>query len=192
MKKILSILFLLASINCISQSAYLPLTQKSATLELIRPANTSAYTALDVVGNDTAGLVSPAILSFTSVATSKNSNSPVPAIGYITQAVIFTDQSACTAQFRLHLFTSTLTAIVDNAPYTALYTSASKKIGQINFAACATEGAGSTSASSTAYLSMPFRLPSASTTIYGILEAIDGFTPASGQKFFIKLMFDSN
>lgn len=193
MKKLLGLsLFLILSVIANGQNSYVPTAPKSATIELTRMANTSAYAALDAISNDTAGLVSPIILSFTSVASPKNSNSPLPALGYITKALIATNQSACVARFRLHLFTGTLTAIVDNAPFTALYTSLSKKIGYIDFSACSTDGSGSTMATSITYTSIPFRLPASSTTVYAFLETLDVFTPASGQKFFIQLIFDSN
>jgi len=149
-----------------------------------RPADTTAYAARDVVSTG-AG----ALLTFANVvATAAGS-------GTIVKARLMTDQSANTAQYRLHLFHTAPTAIADNAPYTMLYSNAGNRVGMIDFTACATEGTGSTAAASMRPSSdgnslppnLAFKCAAASTTLYGILETLTAFTPASAQNFFVEL-----
>lgn len=152
-----------------------------------RPADTTAYAALDVVSNSTS---SPIILSWAAI------NRVSGASGYFVKARIVTDQVACVARFKLHLFSATLTPLNDNAPYTLLYANNAIKIGALTFPAMATEGSGSTGAAAQLspgdYGGLPMAATPAAQTIYGMLETLDAFTPASGQGFFIELTMDSN
>ncbi len=184
MKKILltlSFLFALAGIG-ISQIS-LRADNLTSTVEITRPANTTSYTALDAIASSS---TAPTNLIFTSITRSGGLS------GYITSAIIVTDQNSCTSRFRLHVFTSTVTAINDNAAYTYSYANNSIRVGTITFDACSTEGSGSTAAYSVnTTIRLPFKIPSGS-SLYGLLETVDSFTPASGQKFFIQLNIDSN
>ena len=152
--------------------------------EFTRPENTTAYDALDTVCNSTG---SPAVLTFANVARAAAGS------GYITSGRIMTSQTTCTARFRLHLFNVTPTPIADNAPYTMLYANRASRIGVLDFGACRTEGAGSTAANQQNIIDrMPFVCAAASTTLYGILETLDAFTPASAQTFFVGLGVEQN
>jgi len=188
MKRILSILILFASFGINAQTAQLPTTPKTVTIELSRPTNTAAYAALDAISNSVSGstLTTPVCLTLTPVSTASQS------VGYITKALLATDQVTCTARFRLHLFTATVTPLGDNDAYTSLYANNSIALGYIDFAAASTEGAGSTKAVSlNSTIKFPFRI-TVGKAIYGLLETLDVFTPTSGQKFFIQLTVDSN
>lgn len=155
----------------------------TSTTEITRPSDATAYTALDAIASSS---TAPANIQFASV-TRVSAGS-----GYITGAVLRTDQSTNTARFKLHLFTGTVTAINDNAQYTSLYANNSIWVGTISFDACATEGSGGSSAVSlNNNIRIPFVLTSG-TSVYGLLETLDAFTPASGQKIFIRLTIDSN
>lgn len=152
--------------------------------EFTRPADTTAYAALDTVCNSTG---SPAALIFTGVARVAAGS------GYITRGRIMTSQTTCTARFRLHLFTVTPTPIADNSPYTLLYANRANRIGVLDFHGLRTEGAGSTAANQQNVTDrLPFVCAAASTTIYGILETLDAFTPANAQTFFIGLGVEQN
>lgn len=152
---------------------------KTATAEYTRPANTDAYTALDAISDST---TAPTDLEFTLT------NAPGGS-GKILKAKILTDQSTNTSDFRLHLFSAAPTPINDNAAYTLLYASAASYIGAVTFAAAATEGTGSTAAGSTSTgLNIPFTCAAGSKKVYGLLESVDGFTPASAQKFHLELV----
>lgn len=152
--------------------------------EVTRPANTTAYTALDAISDSTSA---PTALSFALAGRGSGQ------YGMIVKALLLTDQKTCTARLRLHLFQTAPTAINDNSPYLTLYANAAIWVGQIDFPALATEDPSNSTCAVAQQLSQP--LPylcaangaAADTTLYGLLEAIDAFTPASGQKFYVKL-----
>lgn len=108
--------------------------------------------------------------------------------GVIVKAQLATDQKTNTARWRLHLFNAAPTYIADNAPYLTLYAGIGSRVGTIDFDACATEDP----TNSTMAISqktgniLPF-VCAADATLYGILELLDGFTPASAQKITVKL-----
>jgi hypothetical protein len=149
-----------------------------------RPADTSAYAALDAVSNSTSA---PAVLTFTNLARIAQGS------GYITKARLVTDQVGNTARFRLHLYHTAPTAINDNAALTLLWNARDKRIGHIDFDPLATEGSGSDAASAlNAILRLPFNCAASDRNLYGLLQTKDIFTPASGQNFFIELAADLN
>lgn len=154
----------------------------TSSVEITRPADATAYAAFDAVASSS---TAPTILTFSNINPSSFQNC------YITKAKLFTDQSANTARFRLGIYISSVTAVNDNAQQTLLYANNGIKIGSIDFDACSTEGTGSTGAAS---LNTTIRLPFliSGTTIYALLETLDAFTPASGQKFWIELTTDCN
>lgn len=156
----------------------------TAAVTLTRPSDTTAYAALDAVSNST---TAPSVLTFASLPRVAGGS------GYITKARLMTDQSTNTARFRLHLFHTTPTAINDNAAHTLLWANRANRIGFIDFVACATEGSGSTAASSlVADARVGFVTAAGSSSIYGLLETLDAFTPASGQNIYIELTADQN
>jgi hypothetical protein len=113
--------------------------------------------------------------------------------GYIVSAQICTDQAACIAPFRLYLYTTAVTPINDNAPFTLLYTNRSPiRVGYIDFSAVSQEGTGSTSAFAEWTGQKLYVCNAASTSLYYQLVAKAGFTPASGQGFTITLGVDKN
>jgi hypothetical protein len=151
----------------------------SATAAFTRPADTNAYAANDAVANSTSA---PAVLTFANLVRVGGQG------GYITKARIWTDQSTCAARFRLHLWNVTQTPINDNAAFTLLWANRAAYVGSITFAAAATEGSGSDAAAAAdATLRLPFV---ATGSLVGLLETLDIFTPASGQRFFIELTAD--
>lgn len=145
-----------------------------------RPADTTAYAANDVVGDAT-------VWTFATLARISAGS------GYVVKARLITDNNAVTARFRLHLFASSVVAIADNSPYTALWAQRADRLGYIDFAAMNTEGTGSTSASSlNATVRLPYVCGANLRTIYGILETLDAFTPTSAQNFFIELTSEND
>jgi len=154
-----------------------------AMSELTRPANATAYAANDAVSNST---TAPVAFTFTDLARLNGG------AGYITKARLMTNQSGNTARFRLHLFTISPTAINDNEPYTLLYANFASRIGTVEFPACSTSGSGSTAAKAESPdIRILYKCESDSRTVYGLLEVLDAFTPASEQKFQIKLSADN-
>lgn len=151
---------------------------------ITRPSDTTAYAAKDAVSDSTSA---PTVLTFANLAR-VNAGS-----GYIVKGRLMTNQSTNTARFRLHLFHTAPTAINDNSPYTLLWANRANRLGYVDFAACQTEGSGSDAASAlNDTVRLPFVCASGSRAVYGLLEAIDAFTPASGQLFFVELTTDNN
>ena len=155
----------------------------SASATLTRPSDTTAYAAKDVVTDSTS---SPTVLEFSDIA------NVVGGSGYIVKAILLTNQSTNTSRFRLHLYHTAPTAINDNSPFTLLWANRVNRIGYLDFVACSTEGTGSDMAQSQSdTVRLPF-ITSATKHLYGLLESLDAFTPASAQLFYIVLNADVN
>lgn len=149
-----------------------------------RPADTTAYAAKDAVSDSTSA---PTVLTFSNIAR-VNAGS-----GYITKARLMTNQSTNTTRFRLHLYHTTPTAINDNAAWTLLWANRANRIGYIDFDSLQTEGSGSDAANAlNSTVRLAFKCASASRAIYGLLETLGVFTPASGQVFFLELSSENN
>lgn len=157
------------------------------SVEFTRPSDTTAYAAKDVVCNSTSA---PAVINFDNVARANNGT------GLIVRARLMTDKKDVTARFRVHLYHTAPTAINDNSPYLLLYADVSKRIGVIDFPAMSSEDATNSTASSTMRPSSDgvygtpnlwFQTAAADRDVYAILETLDAFTPASGQKFTVEL-----
>jgi hypothetical protein len=156
---------------------------------LTRPADTTAYSALDTVSDSTSA---PTVMEFTGMARANGGT------GTIVKARLVTDQSTNAARFRVHLFHTSPTAINDNSPFTFLAADRNKRVGTIDFPAMATEGTGSDGASAMrpsadgAYAppNLWYKCAAEDTKLYGILETLDAFTPASGQLFWVELGAD--
>lgn len=156
--------------------------QSCVSVTLTRPSDTTAYTALDVMTDSTSA---PTALTFTNLARISGGS------GYITKARLMTNQSTNTARFRLQLWDTAPTAINDNSPFTLLWANRATRLGSIDFPAMATEGTGSDAATALVNDLRLQYLTNASRNIYGELEAIDGFTPASGQLTYVQLCADN-
>lgn len=151
-----------------------------SAVEIIRPANTTAYATKDAISDSA---TSPTILTFINCARSSGGS------GYITKARMMTDQAANTSAFRLHLYDATLSGVNDNAAQTVLYTNRASYQGYIDFPYAATDGSDTATSQAT---QPPFPFVASGTSLFGMLETINGFTPASGQKFYIQLGIDQN
>jgi len=146
--------------------------------EFIRPSDTTAYAVNDVVGPAVTGLLNLGNLARVAGGSF-----------YIVKARLMTNQSANTAQYRLHLYAdSTPTAIADNAQFALLWANRSVRVGYIDFDGMTTEGTGSDSALS---INKDIRLHVKSSSLlrnlYGVLVTKTIFTPVSGQAYFIDL-----
>jgi len=156
----------------------------TASASFTRPANTTAYTAKDAVANSAS---SPAVLTFSDMAGEEGG------AGYLVKARLMTNQSANAARFRLHLFHTAPTPVNDNDQQTLLWANRANRVGHVDFDACQTEGTGSDAANtSNTTLRLAFVCAAASKVLYGLLEALDAFTPASEQQFFVELSAEQN
>jgi hypothetical protein len=153
-----------------------------------RPAeNATPYSVNDIVSSG-AGATVPITLS--NIARVNGGT------GYITKARLGTNQSTCTAQFRVWLYTvNNPTLAVDNAPHTLLWTNRASRLGYVDVPALATEGTGSDSAFGMWQIDNgPFAFVTASNdkNLYAVLETKSAFTPASGQAFYLEVFSDVN
>ncbi len=165
----------------------------SVQVTLTRPADTTAYAALDAISDSTSAPT--VVFTFTNLIRLPGGS------GYITKARLRSNNKLNTGlQFKLHLFSSAPTAINDNSPYLLLDANAAISLGTINFPATWTEDTtNSTGVASVGVIGdgssnipLPIVAGSASRIIYGLLETLTAFTPISGQTFFIELTLDSN
>lgn len=144
-----------------------------------RPSDTTAYTAKDAISNSTS---SPAVLTFAGMGRVNAGT------GYVVKGRLLTSQTTNTARYRLHLYKTSPTALNDNAACTApLYADDAKWVGAIDFPAAQTEGSGGTAAWSIWNDRLHFKCDTSDTNLYGILEALDAFTPANAQTYTITL-----
>lgn len=151
--------------------------------ELTRPANTTAYTAGDVVSNSASATT---LLSFPNFAR-VNAGS-----GYIVGARLVTDKKSITPRFRVHLYNAgNPTVAADNAAFDSRYADAAKRIGWFDLPAMTT-GTDTTNSTESASQDMTLRIPfiaaAGTRDIYAVLEILDAFTPSSGQKFLLTLI----
>jgi hypothetical protein len=157
-------------------------TTTTIAASFTRPADTTAYAALDVVG--------PAVtanVTFTAVAREAGGS------GYIVGLRLWTNQSTNVAQFKVHFYHTAPTAIADNAAFTLLWANRDKRIGSVTLPTAATEGTGSDAASASDFtLRIPYKAAAASQDIYAIVETLTIFTPASAQVFYIELAVETN
>ncbi len=142
-----------------------------------RPADTNAYIAKDVY-NTAAG----AGFVFNSLGAGARG------AGVIVKARLATDQKTNVASYRLHLWNAPVTFIADNSPFLFLYVNETSYQGSIDFDAMQTED--STNSTAAYSLKVGNLLPfvcAASATLYGELEILDAFTPASAQSMTVTL-----
>ncbi len=147
--------------------------------EMTRPADTNAYTAGDVVSNSTSAT------TLIPVAIGRKNGGT----GFIVKASLVTNQSTCLYRFRVWLYrVSNPTVAADNAPLALLYANRSNRIGYIDLPAMTTQMSGSDSAAAmNDTIRHAFDCAADDSNIYCVLQALDGFTPASGQKFWLEL-----
>lgn len=153
--------------------------------EIIRPNNTTPYTAGDVVSASAGGITWLRMTNLSRVANGS---------GYITGVRISTDKKSITPRFRIHMYNAeTATVAVDNLPYEKLYVDEPNYLGYVDLPAMSTPADATNSTLSTAQ-DLGVRIPFTGVTSYLScqLEALDGFTPAASEKFTVVMMADQN
>lgn len=153
--------------------------------EIIRPNNTTPYTAGDVVSADAGAITWLRMTSLPRVANGS---------GYITGVRISTDKKSITPRFRLHMYNAeTATIAFDNLPYKKLYVDEPNYLGYVDLPAMSTPTDSTNSTLSTAQ-DLTIRLPFDNVASYLScqLEALDGFTPAAFEKFSVFMLVDQN
>lgn len=141
-------------------------------IDRTRPANTTPYTALDVIG-DTGG---SAIITFAAMGAAGDNM-------LLTSAAVRYDVAALPANMaalRLHLYTAAPTAIVDNAAWDLVSGDRANYVGFIDITTL--NDFGSTLYTQVTQINKHVKL--AGTALYGLLQTIIGFTPAANSEGF--------
>ena len=147
------------------------------TATITRPSNTTAYTAGDVVG-DTGG---SAIISLTAAG---------PTAGFViiqSVSLVFSDSSVPSGMgaFRVHLFSTSPTAIADNAPFDLTSGDRATYMGYVDFPA--PQDLGSSIYTQTDYPGRLIKLAAASTTLFVEIETRGAYTPVSASTVSIRM-----
>jgi len=147
------------------------------SVTITRPSNATAYTAGDVVG-DTGG---SAILTLSNMGTNS---------GYVliqSAALIFSDSAVPSGMgsFRVHLYSSSPTAIADNAAYDLVSADRSAYMGYFDFPAPVDFG--STLYTQTDYIGRMIKMATSSTTLYAEIETKGAYTPVSASTVELRI-----
>lgn len=155
--------------------------------EMTRVADTAAYAANDTVSTSTSATT---LMTFTNVLRVNQGTA------YITGVRIATDKKSITPRLRLHLSTTSgITVAADNALTKGVYADESVRLGYIDLPALSTPIDTTNSDFSRAFdmtIRHPIQAAAATRTVYGYLETLDAFTPASGQKITVTIFSDNN
>lgn len=141
-----------------------------------RPANTTAYTAGDIIGS-----AASAVHEFTQVGSAGGDV-------VIFAAELMIDLSAVPSgmtSFKLHIYSNTPTAASDNAAFDLSAADRSLYMGYIDFST--PEDLGSTLFTQTRFVYMQGQLPSNGTSLFGELQTVGAYTPTSGEGYRIRL-----
>lgn len=157
---------------------------KRCQAEFSRSANTTAYSADQVVSNGS-------LITFTF----KNADGLAPVgsgLGisgsYMIKSAKLTSNSSGTtnASFDLYLYSSGITAVTtDNFPFNQQYSTKHVRIGKTSFTL--TNPSANSNSKEDVNVDLNFLFKASATTIYGILVAGAAYTPASGESFYVEL-----
>lgn len=154
-----------------------------AAVTITRPDNTTGYTAGDVIGiadSGTPANAGSAIHALSSVG---------PAGGYIlVQSVrlMIGNATPPASAFRLHLYTASPTAILDNAAFDLVSGEVGSYAGYIDLPA--PQDFGSIAVSQADYPGTLIKLAAGSTSLFAELEARSAYTPASGTLYDLRVL----
>lgn len=147
----------------------------SSSATKTRPSDTNAYAALDVIAESTSA---GTVWTFANLG---------PATGQIliTKAMLEVDLAAVITgmDYRLHLYSAAPTAINDNAAYDLPSGDRAKYLGSIDFSTPVDLGSTLISLNTAIRVS----LTTVTSSVYGILQAITGYTPSSADVIKITL-----
>jgi hypothetical protein len=156
-----------------------------AAVTITRPSNTTAYTAGDVIGvadSGTPANAGSAIITLPSIG---------PSGGYVLVQSVrlmigLTSVTSGMAGFRLHLYTASPTAILDNAAFDLVSGEVANYAGFIDLPT--PQDLGSTLVTQADYCGTMVKLASASTSLFAELETRGAYTPASGTLYDLRVL----
>lgn len=149
-----------------------------------RPADTTPYTANDVVANSTSAATPLELTGATRLAAGS---------GYITKVKLLkSTASATNAVFRIWFYLASPTSNGnDNASFSLLWANRASQIGYVDISLTTEGGSSTTAGNFVSSISIPFKL-AAGTSIYAVLEAKAAYTPGSEEQFYIEAMIEQN
>ena len=156
-----------------------------AAVTITRPSNTTTYNAGDVIGIADAGTpanAGSAIITLPSIG---------PSGGYVVVQsvrlfIASTSVPSGMGGFRLHLYTASPTAILDNAPFDLVSGEVANYAGYVDLPT--PQDFGSTLFAQADYPGTLIKLATASTSLFCELETRGGFTPASGTAYNLRVL----
>ena len=148
-----------------------------STATITRPANTTAYTAGDVVG-DTGG---SAIVTLASAG---------PSGGFVllqSASLVFSDSTVPSGMgsFRIHLYSASPTAIADNAAFDLVSGERDAYMGFIDLPT--PQDFGSTVYTQTDYIGRLVKLAAASSSVFAEIETRGAYTPVSASTVSLRI-----
>lgn len=154
---------------------------RTLSITFDRPANTTAYTAGDVVGPATTTDALFELLGIGERATLGTSALLISAQLLINAASVPSGMST----FRAHFYSGKPSARVDNAAFTLTWTDAPLYLGYVDFPTPAVVG--SVLQSSLDGINKLLPIPAGSSALWMALETRGAYTPASGTSFRLDL-----
>ena len=156
-----------------------------AAVTLTRPSNTTGYTAGDVIGiadSGTPANAGSAIITLSNIG---------PSGGFVLiQSVRLmignTTVPAGVGAFRLHLYTASPTAILDNAAFDLVSGEVSSYAGYVDLPA--PQDLGSIIMTQADYPGTLIKLAAGSTSLFAELETRGAYTPASGTLYDLRVL----
>ena len=156
-----------------------------AAVTITRPSNTTTYNAGDVIGvadSGTPANAGSAIITLPSIG---------PSGGYVLVQSVrlmigLTSVTSGMAGFRLHLYTASPTAILDNAVFDLVSGEVANYAGFIDLPT--PQDLGSTLVTQVDYPGTLVKLASASTSLFAELETRGGYQPASGTLYDLRVL----
>jgi hypothetical protein len=160
-------------------------TAYRAAVTITRPSNTTAYAAGDVIGvadSGTPANAGSAIITLPSIG---------PSGGYVmlhSIRLLIGNTSLPTgmAGFRLHLYTASPTAILDNAPFDLVSGEVATYAGFVDLPT--PQDLGSTLHSQVDYAGPLIKLASGQSSLWAELETRGAYTPASGTAYALRVL----
>lgn len=157
---------------------YNPTVKRVVEAEFTRPADTTQYAAADAVGT-----ASTNVLTFNKVGAYTGAGARITGF-----RLLRSDGADITgATFRLHLYKVAPTGIADNTTNTVLYANRANYLGYLDTGTPVQSGSGSAAISAVNISPGLMVVTGASGAIFGALEVLGTYTPASAETFSIGL-----
>ena len=147
-----------------------------STVSFTRPANTTAYTAGDVIG------------SATSAIHTMSAAGPSGGSVLVQSMELFigsTERPLGMGGFRVHLFSASPTAIADNAVFNLISADRPRYRGYVDLGT--QQDLGDTLFAQADYIGRLVKLAAASTSLFAEIEPRGGYTPESGTAYELRM-----